>query len=530
MRPTKQLVVLAVVIVAIASVSGIAAAQAGEPVSYYGSAEYDNGDPVPEGTTIALAVDGVQQDTITVGENGVYAVNISEPTPKLRTNTSAGEDVTFHIGSAAGQSADETTTIDDSGVFEQNLTFEAGQQNLRTGIVEGGSTSVSFQGQKVESVDLEGLPGDVSQVEFEVTDENPASETPSNDVESYVDITPQDNSGGAVEVTNDVDVTVGASGSTINSLDDPVLIHNPDSSWTELSTQVDGNQLSATSSGLSPFGVAEQLDTGGGNGNGNGPGPGPGSEPSDGQEDGADDDAPPSVQEVQDTLNLIEPDADVSNEIADDNPDTPGLSVSPEGTQSVRNINFNNEDLTGTVSVREYNNPPEEVAQQVSESVADQVEGIAGDDGGADNIDVISVSDITVETEDTLADTSATVTKAVDRENVDNPDQLVVVKETFDEEAQTERWAQLETEVVETTDEEVVLEAEVESFSLFAVAEIEQPDNQQQVDDGAADGAADDGTEEPTDDGGPGPAVIIGVLVLLVVVGAAVYVFTQQGE
>ena len=522
--------------------SATAVAQSpGNAAAFHGDVEDEDGNPAPVGEEIIVAVNGIEQSdssSTTVNQEGVYAEQGNDG-QYLEADVSEGDEITFHVGGVTGPTAvdsngnDLTLDADQPLAQELNLTFPAGTfeegslDTQRASVTDGSATVTFPQGYATQSVDISGLPDDVAGVAVTSSGSSPVSSSPSTSVETYVDISPEDSDGEEVEVTDDVTVEPTVTQSVIDNLDSPTLIHFTDGSWTELDTSLDGTTLTATSSGLSPFAIGEESEESEEppSGNGNGPGPGPGSEPEPGQEDGADDDAPPSVQEVQDTLNLVDADTDVSSDIADDNPDTPGLSVSPEGSESVRNINFNNEDLTGTVNVREYNNPPQEVRDQVSRSVADQVEGLAGDDGGSDNINVVSVSDITVESDDSLADTSATVTIAVDRENVDNPDQLVVVKETFNEEAQTERWAQLDTEIGETTDEEVVLESQVESFSLFAVAEVDQPDGEEQVEDDTA-----DDTEEPTDDGGPGPAVIIGVLVVLAAAGAAVYVFSQQGE
>jgi len=221
-------------------------------------------------------------------------------------------------------------------------------------------------------------------------------------------------------------------------------------------------------------------------------------------------DAPPTVQEVRSTLNLVQADADVSTEIADDEPDTPGLSVSPQGTQSVRNINFNNEGLIGSVNVREYNNPPEQIAAEVSASVGDDVSALSDSD-----VNVVSVSDITVDTESD--DTSATVRKAISQDRVDNPAQLTVLKESYNFEAQTEQWEQLDTEVVETTDQEVVLEAQVEEFSLFAVAEITKTtDNGTEGNDTENNSTDNNSTEDSsTDDGLPGFGAVAALLALI---------------
>ena len=246
----------------------------------------------------------------------------------------------------------------------------------------------------------------------------------------------------------------------------------------------------------------------------------------------ADDTSLPTVQDVRDTLNLIQPTTDTVTEIEDNDPDTPGNSITPEGTNTVRRITFDNDELAGSVSIREYNNPPEQVTTEVVTSVANDVEGIDSQPADGEetdtssNIDVVSVNDITVDTDND--GTSATVELAVSKDRVDNPQQVTIVKEFYDFEAQTDRWKQLETDVVENAEDEVVIEAQVDEFSMFAVIESEQPDEQQQVDDGSDDSP--DGSDAPTDEGGTGPMTVIGILALIAILGAAVYIYNKQEE
>lgn len=96
----------------------------GEPITFHGMAEDVDGNPVPVGTDVVAVVDGDEVDRITVEEDGVYAGD--EPTDeKLRTHTAAGDTVTFHVDGPDGPQAAETHDIDESGLFELNLTFPA---------------------------------------------------------------------------------------------------------------------------------------------------------------------------------------------------------------------------------------------------------------------------------------------------------------------------------------------------------------------------------------------------------------------
>ena len=90
--------------------------------------------------------------------------------------------------------------------------------------------------------------------------------TPSNDVAVYLNITAD------ATVTGDVEVTVTIDASTLDdagiSVENTALLHYTDGSWKELETDASSDEsgsvtITATSSGLSPFAIAESSDTGG---------------------------------------------------------------------------------------------------------------------------------------------------------------------------------------------------------------------------------------------------------------------------
>lgn len=97
----------------------------GDPIAFYGGASDEGGLEAPVGTEIVAVVDGTEADRVTVDETGVYAVD--DPTgEKLRTDTGAGEQVTFHVEDADGPQATQVHEIAEEGVFELHLTFPAG--------------------------------------------------------------------------------------------------------------------------------------------------------------------------------------------------------------------------------------------------------------------------------------------------------------------------------------------------------------------------------------------------------------------
>lgn len=200
----------------------------------------------------------------------------------------------------------------------------------------------------------------------------------------------------------------------------------------------------------------------------------------------------PDISEIVDQLSETEPDTETEVEIEDTNDESDGVSVETgTATEMVDEITFDDDSVSGTVHVEEYTEPPEDVTQSVTETVAEDVTEVVesddetGDDETTDSdgdgttndadgsseqsgsVNVVSVADISrsSEAEDTDQETAATVTMSVARDELDDPDNAVIVHET------DTGWEELETTVQGTSSGEVTLEAQTESFSLFAVAE-----------------------------------------------------------
>ena len=91
---------------------------------------------------------------------------------------------------------------------------------------------------------------------------------------------------------------------------------------------------------------------------------------------------------------------------------------------------------------------------------------------------------------------------------MNNPQQLTVVKDNYDFELQDDTWVELETTVEESNNEEVIVSAQTDGFSLFAVTEIASEntntDNQTQVEE-----------SEETDDGMPGFGISVAILAII---------------
>jgi hypothetical protein len=139
--------------------------------------------------------------------------------------------------------------------------------NETANVTDGEATVTLPPGQNVSETQVSNLPGDVSRVNTVVSATNPSSGSeglPDDDeIGTFLDITPQDNAGNELSVTQEVTVSVVVEDSTLREINNPALYHdvNSNGTYTELDTQVsevsNGTQLTATTTGLSPFAVAE---------------------------------------------------------------------------------------------------------------------------------------------------------------------------------------------------------------------------------------------------------------------------------
>ena len=215
----------------------------------------------------------------------------------------------------------------------------------------------------------------------------------------------------------------------------------------------------------------------------------------------------PTVQEVREELDQTEPNTQSSTPIVDNAPDRPGVTVNPEETESVREITFSDDESSGNVDIREWQDPPESVSQSVSGSVAAQIEADAEANIEA-SANVPTVADIDPDS-DEVRGSSATVQMTVDADRLENPEDATIAHERGDS------WETLETTVTETEDGEVTLEAETESFSLFAIAEVQTEEQDEPVDD----------VEDPDD--GIGTIGLIGLIVVLALIVAAAVAYRQ---
>ncbi len=191
----------------------------------------------------------------------------------------------------------------------------------------------------------------------------------------------------------------------------------------------------------------------------------------------------------------------------------------------VDEVAFETETVNTSVEVEEYDDPPETVTEEVTDAVTatdagDDDDGDTGDDVEADVVSVVDISP----TDEEAENASATVELTVNTAELNDPEDVVVTHETAD------GWEELNTTVRNVSDGEVTLAAETDSFSLFAVVEVEtdtettEPtttttaatDETTAADDTtAADSSTDDSTDGSSDGGGlPGFTATAAIIAL----------------
>ena len=181
------------------------------------------------------------------------------------------------------------------------------------------------------------------------------------------------------------------------------------------------------------------------------------------------------------------------HEIEDANPDQPGTTVDTSETTTVEQVSFDSDSIDGELEISAYEDIPQEVSAEISENIRgdiaatddsnsgsgettedSQSEGNPGSEPGDSNagqpesqdsgeISIVTVADISPPPD--ASDMDASVTFTVSREKLRSPEEAVITHKRDTD------WHRLQTEVVSSTDESVTLEANTESFSLFAVVE-----------------------------------------------------------
>ncbi len=169
------------------------------------------------------------------------------------------------------------------------------------------------------------------------------------------------------------------------------------------------------------------------------------------------------------------PEGSIEAEIEDAVPQQGGVTVQFTNS-SVSEVTFDDE-YSGSITVTQYNGSSSEIVDQIARSFAVEADsGERGDEIPSDGsrqidstVSVVSLTDISPSSE-AATQAAATVQFTVDRDQIANPENVVVVHRTDN------RWEQLETKPVRSDSSEVTLEAATDSFSLFAVVEMRSED------------------------------------------------------
>lgn len=156
-----------------------------------------------------------------------------------------------------------------------------------------------------------------------------------------------------------------------------------------------------------------------------------------------------------------EPDTTAEAAIEDADPDSPGVTVEFEGTDTVDRVTFDDEEADGSVDVAEYDEVPESVSTAISERYSDNADGSDTSDGAT----VVAVADISPSSE-SASQSAATIELSVPGSALDTPENAVILHEQSDG-----TWSRLDTDAQEMNDGTVSVQADIESFSLFAVAD-----------------------------------------------------------
>lgn len=471
-RTTVVVLVTLLAVVGLAFAPGMAVAQEDDlPAAYFGEVTVD-GEPADD-VVVTAEVNGNTGSII--AEDGEYGgAGLLEE--KLTVAGDEGADVEFFV------EGEEAETDPDSVVVEQG---EDQRVDLTVDeLPEEEDEDASVSG---EVTDFEGDPVDEGTIELFVDD---------NSVET------DDLSDGSYEFA-------GLSAATYTL----EVTGVPDNEDAEVEVELDAGDDLTEDIQLEEDVVEDDDDdtaTGGGGGGGAAPADDDTDDAVDDTDDAADDADEPeeSIQDTRETVEQSEPDVDTERNIEDDDPDTPGTTVdTSDETRTVESVTFTDEGTTGSVSVREYSD--EAVVESTSNSLSSQLE--------QDVRSVGDVGDITVTDEDgePAPDTAATVRMGVDADEVDDPDDVVINHET------DEGWEQLETSLEEETDDRVRVSADVDGFSLFAVAEI-APAEEEPVDDEPVE-------EDPADDG-IGTTGLLGLVVAIALVVAAAVAYRQMND
>ncbi len=269
------------------------------------------------------------------------------------------------------------------------------------------------------------------------------------------------------------------------------------------------------------------------NNNGGGGGGGGATDPNDGNE----------PTDIEETISEADPTSETEIEVDEEAGDDGSVTVdTSEETESVQEVTIEDDNVQ-SVSVTEFTGNEEvveaieesivesvteelieDVEQDVQEDVEQDVEGdveegvddgtdsgettTATDSGGGSDVsvNVASVADISADSDNGDEQTTATVTLTADTEDIDDPEQASIYHEVDD------GFEELPTDIEEQTSEGITFSGETESFSVFAVAEVQTEEEEEATNetDSAEEATNETDSAEDPDDSGESDSFIPG--------------------
>lgn len=198
--------------------------------------------------------------------------------------------------------------------------------------------------------------------------------------------------------------------------------------------------------------------------------------------------------------------------VTDTQPDESGTNVEIEESSTIEEITFSEPADTSTASIQisESSEPASSVESEVREAVEQSTAA------SPQSTEVRSVVEISP-TSDSLKSSSATIQFQIERNEITNPSAIVIAHRLAED-----NWELLPTSIVETSDSVVTVEATVESFSLFAIAETGSQQDATQSQGTLDSEETAPSMETPAQNNGINPiliviAISVGVLVLVAV-------------
>ncbi len=198
--------------------------------------------------------------------------------------------------------------------------------------------------------------------------------------------------------------------------------------------------------------------------------------------------------------------------VTDTQPDESGTNVEIEESSTIEEITFSEPADTSTASIQisESSEPASSVKSEVREAVEQSTAA------SPQSTEVRSVVEISP-TSDSVKSSSATIQFQIERNEITNPSAIVIAHRLAED-----NWELLPTSIVETSDSVVTVEATVESFSLFAIAETGSQQDATQSQGTLDSEETAPSMETPAQNNGINPiliviAISVGVLVLVAV-------------